>query len=167
MHRRMQTQVWASLIGVVLGGGLSYLAQLTAGRLAARSEDKRQNVQLAEARRIERLAALRDFIQITQEAVRHAEARYDAADWESGCPPEWLTAARAFIDRMLISKRVILILFGPTLDDLAGDYFAAVDHVFWEDLGSYDRVNEHLRGPQNAFLKAAHNALNEPGIEQT
>lgn len=157
----MQTQVWASLIGVVLGGGLSYLAQLTAGRQAARSEDRRQNRQLAEARRAERLAVLRDFIQIAQEAIRHAEARYDAADWESEAAPAWLAAARALIDRMLISKRMILVLFGPRLDHLAGDYFAAVDHVFWEDLGSYDRANEYLRAPQNAFLTAAHGALNE------
>jgi hypothetical protein len=159
----MQTQVWASLIGVVLGGGLSYLAQITSARQAARSEDRRQNLQLAEARRSERLAVLRDFIQITQEAIRHAEARYDDADWHSGAAPEWLAAARALVDRILISMRMILVLFGPALDQLAGDYFAAVDHVFWEDLGSYDRANEHLRGPQNAFLTAAHSALSEAG----
>jgi hypothetical protein len=50
-------QLWASLIGVVLGGGMSmsYLAQLTTVRQAARTEDKRQAGQLAEARRAERL----------------------------------------------------------------------------------------------------------------
>jgi hypothetical protein len=156
----MQTQVWASLVGVVLGGGLSYLAQLTAGRQAARSEDKRQGLQLAEARRVERLAALGDFIQITQEAMRHAEARYEAAGWDSGCTPEWIAAARALIDRLWVSERMIMVLFGPTLYQLAWDYASAVARISWEDFGAYDRANECVRDPQTAFLTAAHSALN-------
>ena len=72
----MQTQVWASLIGVVLGGGMSDLAQLTTGSQAARSEDRRQALRLAEARRAERLSALREFIQLTQQGIRLAEATH-------------------------------------------------------------------------------------------
>jgi hypothetical protein len=155
----MQTQVWASLIGVVLGGGMSYLAQLTAGRQSARSEDKRQAQQLAEARRVERLEVLQEFIQLTQQGIRHAESRYDAADWLSGCTPEWLAAARALIDRLWICERMILVLFGPDLYQHAWDYATAVDHVLWEDLGECDRASDHLRGPQVRFLNAAHEKL--------
>ncbi|MEV0742796.1 hypothetical protein AB0I51_44350 [Streptomyces sp. NPDC050549] len=62
-------QVWASSIGVVLCGGISYPAQLTTASQAARTEDKRQAVQLAEARRAERLEVLREFIQLTQQGA--------------------------------------------------------------------------------------------------
>ncbi|AOR29802.1 hypothetical protein BFF78_00690 [Streptomyces fodineus] len=80
-------QVWASLIGVVLGGGMSYLAQLTTARQAARSEDQRQAAQLAEARSSERLQVLREFIQLAHQGICLAEERYGAPDWTSGCTP--------------------------------------------------------------------------------
>lgn len=155
----MQAQVWASLIGVMLGGGMSYLAQLTTGRQAARSEDRRQALQLAEARRAERLAALREFIQLTEQGIRLAEARYDAPGRLSGRTPEWLAGARALVDRLWICERMILVLFGPGLHRLAWDYATAVDHVLWENLGEHDRVGDHVRGPQVAFLSAAHEQL--------
>ncbi|MEE1830511.1 hypothetical protein [Streptomyces sp. SP17KL33] len=82
-------QLWASLIGVVLGGGMSYLAQLTTARQAARTEDKRQATQPAETRRAERLDAIREFVQLTQQGIRLAEERYEAPDWSSGRTPEW------------------------------------------------------------------------------
>ena len=71
----MEIQVWASLLGVVLGGLLSYLAQFTTVRLASKNEEKRQAAQRAEARRSEQLELLREFITITQEGIRIAEER--------------------------------------------------------------------------------------------
>lgn len=89
----MQTQVWIPLPGVLLGGGLSYLAQLAAGRQASHSEDRRQAGQLAEARRTERLGLLREFVSLTEEGIRLAERREAAADWEAAATPGWLASA--------------------------------------------------------------------------
>ncbi|MFG6194811.1 hypothetical protein [Nonomuraea sp. JJY05] len=91
----MEIQVWASLLGVVLGGLLSYLAQFTTVRVAARNEEKRQAAQRAEARRSEQLEPLREFITITQESIRIAEERDQAPDWDAAGTPEWFAAARA------------------------------------------------------------------------
>lgn len=66
---------------------MSYLAQFTTARQAARTEEKRQATQLAEARRAERLDVIREFIQLTQEGIRLAEDRYEAPDWTSGGTP--------------------------------------------------------------------------------
>ncbi|MFF1297408.1 MULTISPECIES: hypothetical protein [unclassified Streptomyces] len=152
-------QLWASLIGVVIGGGLSYLAQLTTARQAARTEDKRQATQLAEARRAERLDVIREFIQLTQQGIRLAEERYEAPDWSSGRTPEWLAAERALIERLWICERMILVLIGPKLYQPAWDYASAVHHVLWKDLGEPEAAWSHLRGPMNIFLNAAHENL--------
>ncbi|MER6569012.1 hypothetical protein ABT288_23225 [Streptomyces sp. NPDC001093] len=152
-------QVWASLIGVVLGGAMSYLAQLTTARQAARSEDQRQAAQLAEARRAERLEVVREFIQLTQQGIRLAEERYGAPDWSSGCTPQWRAAERDLIERLWVCERMILVLIGPELYQLAWDYASAVNHVLWEDLGESEAAWNHLRAPMNTFLNAAHERL--------
>ncbi|KAA0929028.1 MULTISPECIES: hypothetical protein [Streptomyces] len=152
-------QLWASLIGVVLGGGMSYLAQFTTARQAARTEDKRQATQLAEVRRVERLEVIREFIQLTQEGIRLAEERYEASGWLAGATPEWLAAARALIERLWVCERMILVLTGPELYQLAWEYAGAVNHVLWEDLGGPEAAWDHLRKPMNIFLNAAHQKL--------
>lgn len=157
--RERVNQLWASLIGVVLGGGMSYLAQLTTARQAARTEDKRQATQVAEARRAERLDTIREFIQLAQQGIRLAEERYEARDWSSGRTPEWLAAERALVERLWICERMILVLIGPKLYQLAWDYASAVHHVLWEDLGEPEAAWNHLRGPMNIFLNAAHEKL--------
>src|SRR3954462_8575197 len=100
----MQAQVWvsvASMIGVVLGGGLSYLTQLTTQRQANRNEDLRQNKGLAGARRAEQLALLRQFIEISQRAERLAEDRDGSSEWK--------TAAKNVMDDLWACERVIHI----------------------------------------------------------
>ncbi|MEU6546478.1 hypothetical protein [Streptomyces sp. NPDC046859] len=152
-------QFWASLIGVVLGGGMSFLAQLITTRQATRTEDKRQVTQLAEARRVERLEVIREFIQLTQQGIRLAEERYEAPDWSSGRTPEWAAAERLLIERLWICERMILVLIGPELYQVAWNYAGAVHHVLWEDLGGSEAAWDHLRSPMNIFLNAAHEKL--------
>lgn len=153
----MSAQVWTSLLGVLLGGGLSYLAQLTVGRQASRSEDKRQAAQLAEARRTERLGLLREFIALAEEGIRIAEKREDTADWESAATPEWLASARDLVSRLWVCERMIQILFRPELYEHARAYATAVDQVLWREY-AYTEISmwENLQGPQVAFLRAAH-----------
>ncbi|GII01080.1 hypothetical protein [Planobispora takensis] len=154
----MEMQVWASLIGVVLGGLLSYLAQFTTVRLAGRNEERRQTAQRAEARRSEQLELLREFITITQEGIRIAEERDQAPDWNAAGTPEWFAGARNVIDRLWVAERMIQVLFRPQMYRLARAYATAVDHVLWrqpEQITAEGSMWDHLRGPQNEFLEAA------------
>jgi len=152
----MQTQVWTSLLGVLLGGGLAYLAQLTASRQASRSEDRRQASQLAETRRTERLGLLREFISLAEEGIRIAEKREDTADWDAAATAGWLSSARDLVSRLWVCERMIQIQFGDELYGHAYAYATAVDQVLWRE---YDHTAtsmwDHLREPQIRFLRAA------------
>lgn len=62
----MSGQVWVSLIslgGVALGGALSFLVQFATQRSAERTEQRRQQTELSEARRAERLTLLERFVE--------------------------------------------------------------------------------------------------------
>lgn len=158
----MQTQVWASLIGVVLGGGLSYLAQFTAARLASRNEERRERTQLAEARRAERLELLRDFIRIAQEGIRIAEEREFADDWQNVGTKQWLKVARGVVDRLWVCERMIQVLFPSDLYQRAWDYATAVDHVMWrqpDEIAAGGVMWDLLQAPQRAFLEAARDGI--------
>ena len=158
----MQTQVWASLIGVALGGGLSYLAQSSAARLASRNEERRERTQLAETRRAERLELLRDFIRIAQEGQRVAEEREFADDWQKAGTNQWFKAARGVVDRLFVCERVIQVLFPSDLHQRAWDYATAVDHVMWrqpDEIAAGGVMWDLLQAPQRAFLAAAREGM--------
>ncbi len=64
------------LLGVVLGGLVSTLAQYSLGRASERAEVRRSARERAEARRAERVTHLVDFLAAVQEAERVAVDRY-------------------------------------------------------------------------------------------
>jgi hypothetical protein len=145
--------VWvsvASMIGVVLGGGLSYLTQLTTQRQANRNEDKRQANELAEARRAEQLDLLRQFIQTAQRAERLAEDRNGSSEWK--------TAAKNVMDDLWTCERVVHILFTPTLHEQARRYVKATNDVLWEEPADVS-MWDYLQGPKTTFLDAARTEL--------
>jgi hypothetical protein len=149
----VQTQVWVailSLTGVLLGGGLSYLVQTSVQRRADRSDQRRQAVERAEARRVEQLDLLRQFIRVAQQAERAAEDRDDS--------PAWKTAALDTVDELWVCERMIHILFASSLHDLARAYIRALEQVLWQkpDEGS---LWDHLQRPKVAFLAAAREEL--------
>ncbi|MFI1440539.1 hypothetical protein [Streptomyces fructofermentans] len=149
----MQVQMWASvasLIGVGLGGGLSYLAQLTTQRQVLRSEDRRQAGELAEARRAEQLTLLRTFVETAQRAERTAEDRAATAAWKA--------VAKDVMDDLWIHERMVHMLFGPRLHERARTYVEALNDVMWQEPVD-DTVWDRLRAPKVAFLDAAHSAL--------
>jgi hypothetical protein len=136
----------ASLAGVGLGGGLSYLAQITAQRYAGRTEQWRITAQTAEARRAERLDELRHFITAAQDGERTAEERR--------ATPEWLTTARDVMDELWIRERMIHVLFGTALHEKARAYVVAINDVLWEEPAGVS-MWDHLQAPKVAFLDAA------------
>src|SRR4051794_718046 len=88
-----------SLIGVGLGGGLSYLGQFTAQRQAVRHQAN----ELADRRRTERLAVLREFIEAVQRAERTAGEKEDTDAW-------WARAEDA-MDAVWIRRSMIKLMF--------------------------------------------------------
>lgn len=149
----MQTQVWVSivsLVGVALGGGLSYLVQASVQRRSDRNDQRRQAREQAEARRVEQLELLREFIRVAQRAERAAEDRDGT--------PAWKVSALDVVDELWVGERMIHILFASNLHDLARAYVRALDHVLWqqpEDVSMWD----YLKGPKVAFLAAARDQL--------
>ncbi|GAA4582427.1 hypothetical protein GCM10023194_17090 [Planotetraspora phitsanulokensis] len=138
----------ASLAGVGLGGGLSYLAQITSLRHAGRTEQWRATAQTAEARRAERLEELRRFIQVTQQGERTAEER------RATPTPEWLADARDVMDELWVRERMIHVLFGASLHERARAYVVAINDILWEEQAD-EPIWDHLQGPKVAFLDAA------------
>ncbi|MDS0133874.1 MULTISPECIES: hypothetical protein [unclassified Amycolatopsis] len=151
------TQVWLavlSLIGVVLGGGLSYLVQTTVQRRNERSERRRLAAERVEKRREEQLDLLRQFIRVAQQAERAAEDRDDDDD-------SWKTAALDVVDELWVCERMIHVLFASDLHGLARAYVKALDHVIWQKPGE-GTMWDYLRGPKVAFLDAARDELSRP-----
>ncbi|MFI8184765.1 hypothetical protein OG539_05470 [Actinacidiphila glaucinigra] len=153
----MDAQVWTSLLGVALGGGFSFLAQITAGRQAGRSEARRRQADVAEARRAERLELLQEFIALAQQGVRLAEQREGAGgDWETAATAEWRAAALGLIDRMWVCERMIGVVFPADFYRRAWAYGTAVDQVLWREYAHAEvSLHDHVRGAQLAFLEAA------------
>ncbi|MER6121702.1 hypothetical protein ABT173_03165 [Streptomyces sp. NPDC001795] len=153
----MQTEVWGSLLGVALGGGLSYLAQLTTARQVSRAEDARHAAQLAEARRAEQLTLVREFIGLAQEGIFLASTRDSAPDWEAAGTPEWRAAARSVNERLWVCERMIKVLFSQELFERAWAYASAVDHGLWrqpDEAVAEGPLWDCLTGPETEFLEA-------------
>jgi hypothetical protein len=153
MNRAMQTQVWPailSLVGVLFGGGLSYLVQATVQRRTERTELRRLATERAEARRVEQLELLREFVRVAQRAERAAEDR--------DTTPSWKASAQDALDELWVCERMIHILFGSSLHDLARAYVKALDHVLWQKLED-GALWDYLKGPKAAFLAAARSEL--------
>ena len=156
----MQAQLWVplmSLLGVGVGGGLSFLTQFTIQRHAARNEERRLSRELSEARRAERLDLLRQFNAAAQQAERTAEERRSAPDWSAATTPRWLGAARDVMDTIWICERMIQVLFSASVHERARAYAKAIDHILWEEasaVGSTDPMWDYLQGPKAEFLTA-------------
>lgn len=153
MYQVVQTQVWVSivsLVGVTLGGGLSYLVQASVQRRSDRSDQRKQARERAEARRVEQLELLREFIRAAQRAERTAEDRDDTLTWK--------TSALDVLDELWVCERMIHVLFASNLHELARAYVKALDHVLWQqpDDGT---LWDYLKGPKVAFLTAARDQL--------
>lgn len=145
-----------SLIGVGLGGGLSYLGQLTAQRQAVRHQAN----ELADKRRTERLAVLREFIEAVQRAERTAGEKEDTEAW-------WSQSEDA-MDAVWIQRSMIRVMFGTPLGDLAQENARALNVAMNRDFDPDDSMarwafTKDLAGPRNAFLRTARAELEGPG----
>jgi hypothetical protein len=142
-----------SLAGVGLGGGLSYLGQLTTQRHASRHEAARQARDLAEKRRAERLDVLQRFIEATQVAEHAAGEKEETT--------EWWAASEDAMDRVWMYAEMIYLLFGPSLHAHAHEFARTLNETMNRDIDPDSRwaFVETLQQPRLTFLAAAHAEL--------
>ncbi|MFJ6464081.1 hypothetical protein ACIQM0_24140 [Streptomyces sp. NPDC091387] len=150
----MSGQVWVSLIslgGVALGGALSFLVQFATQRSAERTEQRRQQTALSEARRGERLTLLERFVEAGAEAERAAFSR--PHEWDDTTP--WFLETRDSMNRLWVVERLIRIQFPLPVHDAARKYFLDLNRTVWEGLPDGESVRDYLEDNRLAFLDAA------------
>ncbi|MFJ8944071.1 hypothetical protein ACIRG4_12580 [Streptomyces sp. NPDC102395] len=116
------------LIGVVLAGLVSWLAQHSSGRAAERAEERRSARDCAEARRGERLARLVDFLSAAQEVERVAVDHYQ----HHVSDERWQERARQTVDRTWVSQKTIHMLCPTEVNEAARRLAYAVQNVLRE-----------------------------------
>ncbi|MBO0914102.1 hypothetical protein [Streptomyces laculatispora] len=82
-----------------------------------RTEQRRQRIELSEARRAERLALLERFVEVGSEAERAAFDR--PHEWDDTTP--WFLATRDSMNRLWVAERLIRIQFPPAVHDYLKD----------------------------------------------
>jgi hypothetical protein len=126
------------------------LVQASVQRRTERSEQRRLATERGEARRVEQLELLREFVRVAQRAERAAEDR--------DTTPSGKAAALDALDELWVCERMIHILFDSSLHDLARAYVKALDHVLWREFDD-GSLWDYLKGPKVAFLAAARGEL--------
>ncbi|MFE6886746.1 hypothetical protein [Streptomyces sp. NPDC057694] len=153
----MGAEVWAplfSLVGVVLGGGLTALSQRATQRSAERLEERRQAIVGRETRRAEQLQAIKDFLACVQETEAVAYRRPQG--W--GEDEAWHGAASAAMGRLWVAERHLVLLCHASLHAPVHAYGRALNRAVWREIGDVE-VNEHVEEHKSAFMAAARASL--------
>jgi hypothetical protein len=153
----MASELWtpiASMVGVILGGGLTFLTQRTTHRANERAEERKRKIALAEVRRTEQIHALTEFIRSAHEAEGVAHAR--PASWEVG--DEWYRTARPAMDGLRVSEKSVELLCRPSLQTPAEGYTRALNQAVWNER-DHVPIAERLEPFKSAFLAAARHSL--------
>ena len=144
-----------SLGGVVLGGGLSWLAQRSTQRLAASTEQRRQWATREEARRAERLVHLERFVAVAAEAERVAFAR--PAEWVEGEP--WPSTAQEVMHRFWVAERMVQVLYPEQVHIAARTYFRRLNRAVWDGVPDLQKLYAELDQLRDAFLTTVRSEL--------
>jgi hypothetical protein len=149
----MNVEVYASLIplaGVLVGGGLAYVAQRVALRSAEQSDTRRQAVTRAEARRAERMTIVDRLLAGAQDVERIAAERHYAG--VSGT--EWRAKADAAMDRLWVAEKMVRILCSLEMHDAAHEFVTALKDALDRPPEDFDLWG-HLAPTWTALLDAA------------
>ncbi|WP_162272712.1 hypothetical protein [Nocardia lijiangensis] len=147
-----------SLVGVALGGGLTFFSQRQTLRSTRALEDLRQNRQRLEARRLERIGAIEKFLISAQDAERVAVNCHD--NGESG--PEWRKAADQATDSLWIGQKRIEVLCSHELHKAAEAFASASVDAIWKK-PPHVKVWDFLQPTRARFLQTARAELGEDG----
>jgi hypothetical protein len=143
----------ASLVGVIVGGGLSFLAQRTTLRASERVEERKRRTALAESRRTEQIQALTEFIRFAHEAEGVAHAR--PATWDLG--DDWCRTARPAMDGLRVAEKGVELLCHSSLQAPTARYARALNQAVWHE--SDAPLGDYLEPVKSAFLAAARHSL--------
>lgn len=153
----MAGELWtpiASMVGVILGGGLTFLTQRTTQRAAERAELRQRSATSAEARRSEQIQALLEFIRFAHEAEGVAHAR--PASWDVG--DDWYRAARPAMDGLRVAEKGVELLCHSSLRTPTAGYARALNQAVWQDGGEV-AIADRLEPFKQAFLATARHSL--------
>ena len=153
----MAGELWTpaiSMIGVAVGGALTYLTQRTTQRAADRAEEQRRTAALTEERRAEQIRTLLEFVRCALEAEGVAHAR--TPRWEVG--DEWYVTARPAMDGLRIAEKGVELLCAPELHAPTTAYARAINQAVWQERD--EGILAELLEPFKAeFLAAARRSL--------
>ncbi|MFC5724517.1 hypothetical protein ACFP1Z_30615 [Streptomyces gamaensis] len=143
----------APLIGVVLGGLVSWLAQHSAERVSERAE-------VREARRKERLTHLIAFLSAAQEAERVAVDRYQ----HKLADEQWQARAKQTLDRVWVTQKTIHMLCAPEINEAARRFAFDIQDVIREGPGDPgepqdEKVWAYIRASRREFLDVVRDYL--------
>ncbi|MFF7656706.1 hypothetical protein ACFZCY_44055 [Streptomyces sp. NPDC007983] len=144
-----------SMVGVAVGGALTYLTQRTTQRAADHAEEQRRAAALAEERRAEQIRTVLEFIHFALEAEGVAHAR--PPQWEVG--DEWYRTARPAMDGLRIAENGVQLLCAPDIHAPATAYARALNQAVWQE-GDRTSLAERLEPFKAEFLALARRSLN-------
>jgi hypothetical protein len=144
----------ASMVGVTVGGALTYLTQRTTQRAADRAEEQRRAAALAEERRAEEIRTVLEFVRCALEAEGVAHAR--PPQWEVG--DEWYVTARPAMDGLRIAEKGVELLCAPRLHAPTTAYARALNQAVWQERTG-ESLAERLEPFKAEFLAVARHSL--------
>ncbi|WP_280442243.1 hypothetical protein [Nocardia brasiliensis] len=147
-----------TLVGVVVGGWLSYLIHRQKQRSELQIEIIRQERLRLEARRLERIGAIEKLLVSAQDAERAALNFHD--NGENGS--EWRKAADQATDSLWISQKRIEVLCSRELHNAAEAFATASEKAIRNKPTNVD-VWHFLRPTREKFLRVASAELREDG----
>lgn len=148
----------SSLLGVVVGGGLSFAVQRLTLRSNERLEASRQEAGRSEARRVERIRILEQFLARCQAAER---AAIDLVQHQLDTEEAHRRAAIA-VDEMWLAEKMVRVLCPAQVWEAANKFAWQIDKAV-DDGTNGAAVWDFLREDRARFLNAAHTELASPG----
>ncbi|GAA3689399.1 hypothetical protein GCM10022204_00100 [Microlunatus aurantiacus] len=146
----MNSAVWASLLGVLLGSVATFLGQY----LVVRHDSRRAREERALAQREEWRTAIREFMEEAQRAESRAVDRY-----HHGRP-----ADDADNNQLWFLQKYLQITCPEEVSGAAETYAWRMDRILWEgfDKEKFENVWDDIEPVRRAFLHAATKALERP-----
>jgi hypothetical protein len=139
-----------TLVGVVLGGSVSFIAQGLAQRSEERMDTRRRHETLMEARRAERVAIIDRYLVCAQEAERVTFDHHNGGATDDN----WLRSAHIAMDRLWVAEKMVRVLCSSILHDATHVFTNALNDAVWREPGDFDAYT-FLAPSREDLLEAA------------
>ena len=139
-----------SLVSVAVGGGISFVAQWVIQRL----ETQRHAATVAEARRVDRLSRLIEFLEAAQAAERIAMERAAMREPDN----DWRQRAGIALDRLWTAQKTVHLLCSANVTEAAHSFARTVQDAVRGDEPD-DPLWDQIRPSRRMFLDEARTDL--------